>query len=89
MNPQTMKSSIKIKKIDEIFKKLEKSGLVSPFTLMFARQGLQQMAVRDEHGNASIVMEMRADQPGIIFLNGIPMKVPTSMFKNPLQGLGY
>ncbi len=89
MNPQAMKSTIKIKKIDEVFKKLEASGLVSPFTLMFVRQGLQQLAVRDGDGNASIVMEMRADQPGIVFLNGIPIKVPASMFKNPMQGLGF
>jgi hypothetical protein len=87
--PLEIKTSIKIKKIDEIFKKLEESGLVSPFTLMFVRQGLQQIAIRDENGNASIVMEMRADQPGIIFLNGFSVRIPENMLKSPMQGFGF
>ena len=89
MNPRAMKQSIKIKNIDEVFDKVTRADLVPPHILMFVRQGLQQMAVRDGNGNISMDMEMKPDQPGVVFLNGIPIRLPASMFENPMQGLGF
>jgi len=86
---QALKSSIKIKKVDDFFNKLARSGLVAPHILMLFQQGLLQVAIRDGNGNASIDFEIKEGQPEIIYLNGFPMRVPFNMFKTQMPAFGF
>ncbi len=70
-NPEG-KLSAKLLKIDNILQKLKESGILSPDMLSKFLQALKQYTEKDGNGDAVLTVELKKDQPGVFFLNGVP-----------------
>lgn len=83
----SIKATIKIMKIDEVISKLSNADVLQPSMLMLLRQGFHQMGAVDKYGNAIIFWEMNQDEPGVVRINGMPIRIPPHMFNPKKMGL--
>lgn len=73
-SPPDSKISITLFKIDETLKKLKEANVLSSAQLKEISGSLEKYAVKQESGDAAITIEQKPDQPGIVYVNGSPIK---------------
>jgi hypothetical protein len=69
------KISVNLYKIDNILKKLGKADVLPPLIMNAISLAIEKNAVRKENGDAVIIIETKANEPGKFFLNGKPITI--------------
>ena len=67
--------SVNLFKIDDILKKLEEDKVFPSFILNTISLAVEKNTLRKENGDASIIFETKAHEPGKVFLNGKPIPI--------------
>ncbi len=80
-----LKFKVDLFKLEEILKKISEVDLFSRPFLQEITAYLNTVTVKKANGDASLTIELKADQPGKIFLNGLPYDKKQGIFKF-LQG---
>ena len=66
---------VDIFKVDDILKKLREANVFSPAILNTISKTLGEYTVKKDNGDATTIIEVKADYPGMYFLNGEARKV--------------
>ncbi len=63
-------TTFKIPKIENVLNNLKEANVMAPQTFSMLEKFVQKLFIKDKNGDASLISEIREDQPGKNFLNG-------------------
>jgi hypothetical protein len=78
--PLSSQLKVNIFKVDEILEQLTATRLFLPTTMEKISQFISTATLKDSNGDASMLIEIKGDQPGKLYLNGKPFPFNPSRF---------